>query len=75
MAQLYTQGKNCGIHMFMVQIRDLETHMPLPGKWKMKNSINHQFDAKLNSVPSLGCLILFHGHLLKFFRLIFLSLL
>lgn len=53
MAQLYTQGKNCGIHMFMVQIRDLETHMPLPGKWKMKNSMNHQFDAKLNSVPSL----------------------
>uniref|UniRef100_K1RMI6 Peroxisomal acyl-coenzyme A oxidase 1 n=1 Tax=Magallana gigas TaxID=29159 RepID=K1RMI6_MAGGI len=31
MAQLYTQGKNCGIHMFMVQIRDLETHMPLAG--------------------------------------------
>ncbi|XP_061181287.1 peroxisomal acyl-coenzyme A oxidase 1-like [Saccostrea echinata] len=31
MAQLFTQGKNCGIHMFMVQIRDLETHRPLPG--------------------------------------------
>ncbi|XP_061189326.1 peroxisomal acyl-coenzyme A oxidase 1-like [Saccostrea echinata] len=31
MAQLYTKGKNCGIHMFMVQIRDMDTHVPLPG--------------------------------------------
>ncbi|XP_022126113.2 probable peroxisomal acyl-coenzyme A oxidase 1 [Pieris rapae] len=30
-AQLYTQGKCCGVHTFIVQIRDLETHEPLPG--------------------------------------------
>ncbi|XP_045447131.1 probable peroxisomal acyl-coenzyme A oxidase 1 [Melitaea cinxia] len=30
-AQLYTQGKCYGTHLFIVQIRDLETHMPLPG--------------------------------------------
>lgn len=30
-AQLHTQGKNHGIHPFIVQLRDEETHMPLPG--------------------------------------------
>ncbi|KAL0851510.1 hypothetical protein ABMA28_007301 [Loxostege sticticalis] len=30
-AQLYINGEKYGIHLFMVQIRDLETHMPLPG--------------------------------------------
>ncbi|CAH2049993.1 unnamed protein product, partial [Iphiclides podalirius] len=30
-AQLYIGGKNYGIHAFLVQIRDLETHKPLPG--------------------------------------------
>ncbi|VVC95918.1 unnamed protein product [Leptidea sinapis] len=30
-AQLYTQGKCYGVHPFIVQIRDLETHEPLPG--------------------------------------------
>lgn len=31
MAQLYTQGKCYGIHPFIVQIRSLEDHKPLPG--------------------------------------------
>ncbi|CAH0724581.1 unnamed protein product, partial [Brenthis ino] len=31
MAQLYINGKNYGIQPFTVQIRDEETHMPLPG--------------------------------------------
>ncbi|KAK3088150.1 hypothetical protein FSP39_015398 [Pinctada imbricata] len=31
MAQLITKGKNHGIHMFMLQTRDMETHQPLPG--------------------------------------------
>ncbi|XP_013176608.1 PREDICTED: probable peroxisomal acyl-coenzyme A oxidase 1 [Papilio xuthus] len=31
MARLYIKGKSHGIHPFMVQIRDEETHMPLPG--------------------------------------------
>lgn len=31
MAQLYTKGKCEGIHPFMVQLRDEETHEPLPG--------------------------------------------
>lgn len=30
-AQLYTQGKCHGIHPFLVQLRDEETHEPLPG--------------------------------------------
>ncbi|XP_045447152.1 probable peroxisomal acyl-coenzyme A oxidase 1 [Melitaea cinxia] len=31
MAQLYIKDKNYGLQPFMVQIRDEETHMPLPG--------------------------------------------
>ncbi|XP_059613153.1 probable peroxisomal acyl-coenzyme A oxidase 1 [Phlebotomus argentipes] len=30
-AQLYTKGQNHGIFPFIVQLRDEETHMPLPG--------------------------------------------
>ncbi|CAG9467403.1 unnamed protein product [Pedinophyceae sp. YPF-701] len=30
-ARLFTQGKDHGPHFFVVQIRDLETHLPLPG--------------------------------------------
>ena len=30
-AQLYTQGKCHGVHAFMVPIRDMVTHQPLPG--------------------------------------------
>eukprot|EP00730_Choanoeca_flexa_P009175 TRINITY_DN12600_c1_g2_i29.p1 TRINITY_DN12600_c1_g2~~TRINITY_DN12600_c1_g2_i29.p1 ORF type:complete len:668 (+),score=194.81 TRINITY_DN12600_c1_g2_i29:1242-3245(+) len=31
MARLITKGKDHGTHAFIVQLRDLETHMPLPG--------------------------------------------
>ncbi|CAG4986312.1 unnamed protein product [Parnassius apollo] len=31
MARLFIKGKSHGIHPFMVQLRDEETHMPLPG--------------------------------------------
>lgn len=31
LAQLHTKGTNHGIHAFMVQLRDLKTHQPLPG--------------------------------------------
>lgn len=30
-AQLYTQGKSRGIFPFIVQLRDEDTHMPMPG--------------------------------------------
>lgn len=30
-AQMYTKGKCHGIQPFIVQLRDEETHMPLPG--------------------------------------------
>ncbi|XP_041975186.1 probable peroxisomal acyl-coenzyme A oxidase 1 [Aricia agestis] len=30
-AQLYTKGKCYGLHYFVIQLRDEETHMPLPG--------------------------------------------
>nr|XP_026497075.1 probable peroxisomal acyl-coenzyme A oxidase 1 [Vanessa tameamea]XP_026497076.1 probable peroxisomal acyl-coenzyme A oxidase 1 [Vanessa tameamea] len=31
MAQLHINGKSHGIHLFLIQIRDFETHEPLPG--------------------------------------------
>lgn len=31
MAQLWTQGRCHGLHAFLLQLRDLETHHPLPG--------------------------------------------
>ncbi|CAB3239676.1 unnamed protein product [Arctia plantaginis] len=31
MAHLFIKGKSCGIQPFMVQLRDEETHLPLPG--------------------------------------------
>ena len=31
MARLFTGGKDYGPHAFVVQIRDMETHLPLPG--------------------------------------------
>uniref|UniRef100_A0A8C6TUY4 Acyl-coenzyme A oxidase n=1 Tax=Neogobius melanostomus TaxID=47308 RepID=A0A8C6TUY4_9GOBI len=31
LAQLYTQGKCHGLHAFIVQLRDMDTHIPLPG--------------------------------------------
>ena len=31
MANLITNGKNEGIHAFIVQIRDEKTHEPMPG--------------------------------------------
>lgn len=31
MARLFTKGKDYGPHAFVVQIRDLDTHLPLPG--------------------------------------------
>lgn len=31
MAQLYTQGQRRGVHGFIVPLRDLNTHQPLPG--------------------------------------------
>lgn len=30
-ARLIVEGRDLGIHNFMVQIRDLETHRPMPG--------------------------------------------
>ncbi|CAL1601681.1 unnamed protein product [Knipowitschia caucasica] len=31
LAQLHTQGKCCGLHAFIVQLRHMDTHEPLPG--------------------------------------------
>lgn len=43
MAQLYTKGECHGIHPFFVQLRDEETHEPLPG-----NNRSHSHN-KLNN--------------------------
>ena len=32
MAQLISNGQNLGMHSFLVQIRDLDTHQPMPGE-------------------------------------------
>jgi len=32
MAKLITNGKECGVQPFLIQIRDKKTHKPLPGK-------------------------------------------
>ena len=31
MATLYVNGENCGMQGFLVQLRDIDTHQPLPG--------------------------------------------
>lgn len=31
MARLVVEGKDCGMHAFLLQLRDLATHLPLPG--------------------------------------------
>lgn len=33
LAQLYTQGNCHGLHAFIVPIRDMNTHVPLPGNY------------------------------------------
>ena len=40
MAQLHTQGKCEGPHPFMVQLRDEETHEPLPGFYHPSSNCN-----------------------------------
>lgn len=35
LAQLYTQGNCHGLHAFIVPIRDLNTHVPLPGNHRL----------------------------------------
>lgn len=47
MAQLYTRGKCEGIHPFLVQIRDEETHEPLPGTVRLVDiKLNLRFNYK-----------------------------
>ena len=31
LAQLFTGRQHCGLHAFLVQLRDVHTHLPLPG--------------------------------------------
>lgn len=52
MAQLYTKGKCYGIHPFIVQLRDDDTWMPMPG-----NEIKIKYlSVILASVASTGIL-------------------
>ena len=36
MANMFIKGKGYGIHPFMMQLRDMETHEPLPGEMQEK---------------------------------------
>ena len=38
-ARLIVDGRDYGIQMFLVQLRDLKTHQPLPGKTLLQHTI------------------------------------
>ena len=38
-ARLIVDGTDRGIQMFLVQLRDLETHQPLPGKGSLSVAV------------------------------------
>ena len=41
-ARLIVDGTDRGIQMFLVQLRDLETHQPLPGKGSVSVAVGKQ---------------------------------
>ena len=41
-ARLIVDGTDRGIQMFLVQLRDLETHQPLPGKGSLSVPVGKQ---------------------------------
>lgn len=51
MALLYTKGECQGIHGFVVQLRDLKTHHPLPGQIQILEDIksSHSIDAAIET--------------------------
>lgn len=65
MAQLYTKGKHHGIQPFIVQLRDENTHMPMPGidigeigtKLGMKSVNNGYLGFKNVRIPRLNMLM------------------
>ena len=48
MAKLITQGKEQGMQSFMVQLRDIDTHQPLPGE-----SVNESVSQSVGQSVSL----------------------
>ena len=48
-ARLIVDGTDRGIQMFLVQLRDLETHQPLPGKGSLSVAVGKQKKKKKNA--------------------------
>ena len=46
-ARLIVDGTDRGIQMFLVQLRDLETHQPLPGKGSLSVAVGKQKKKKM----------------------------
>ena len=43
-AQLHLDGKNYGLHWFIVQLRNTNNHLPLPGIMIGDNGLKGKFD-------------------------------
>ncbi|KAI5632449.1 acyl-CoA oxidase domain-containing protein [Phthorimaea operculella] len=71
-AQLYTKGQCHGVHSFIVQLRDEETHMPIPGlkigdigaKLGL-NAVNNGFLGFDNVKIPRNCMLMKHAQVLE----------
>lgn len=53
LAQMYLNGDNYGMHPFLVQLRDIETHQPLPGVTVMDLGPKSALDGNDNGILKL----------------------
>ena len=51
-ARLIVDGTDHGIQMFLVQLRDLETHQPLPGKGSLSVAVGKQKKKKMHNADT-----------------------
>ena len=51
-ARLIVDGTDHGIQMFLVQLRDLETHQPLPGKGSLSVAVGKQKKKKMQNADT-----------------------
>ena len=51
-ARLIVDGTDHGIQMFLVQLRDLETHQPLPGKGSLQERKQKKKKWKMQTLTS-----------------------
>ena len=51
-ARLIVDGTDRGIQMFLVQLRDLETHQPLPGKGSLSVAVGKRKKKKMENADT-----------------------